>query len=70
MEIKNVIYIGGMLGNLTMTIAEATIALERIQKLFADDKIVIEEKHAEDLVTALTKLLALINKCEREDIDR
>ena len=57
MENKNVIHIGGMLGNLTMNIAEVAIALERIQKLFADDKIVIEEKHAEDFVTALTRLL-------------
>lgn len=67
MENKNVIYIGGMLGNLTMNIEEATIALERTQKLFAHDKIVIEEKHAEDFVTALTRLFALINKCERGD---
>lgn len=67
MKDDNIIYLGGMLGNLTMKIAKTTLTIERIQKLFVEDKIVIEEKYAEDFATVVTKILETINKCERGD---
>lgn len=65
MNDDNIIYIGGILGNLTMKIAKTTLIIERIQQLFTDDRIVIEEKYGEDFVLAVGKLFAAINKCER-----
>ena len=67
MKDDNIILIGGMLGNLAKNIDKTTHSIEMIQKLFADDRIVIEENYAEDFVTALTKLFAAMNKCERGD---
>jgi hypothetical protein len=64
------VHIGQMLGNLTTNIVKTSTEIEQIQKLFRDCKIVLEENYAEAFVTALTKLFALINKCEREDIDQ
>lgn len=65
MEDDNIILIGGMLGNLANSIAETTHSIEMIQKLFANDRIVIEENYAENLVAAFEKLFVAINKCER-----
>lgn len=59
------VHIGQMLGNLTMNIVKTSTEIEQIQKLFSDCKIVLEENYAEDFVTALTKLFALINMCEK-----
>lgn len=61
----NIFLIGGMLGNLTRDIVKTTRTIESIQKLFADDRIVIEENYAEDFVSAVEKLFSAINKCER-----
>lgn len=61
----NIILIGGMLGNLTMDIVKTTREIERTQKLFSNDRIVIEENYADDFVNAVAKLFVAINKCER-----
>ena len=63
------VHIGQMLSNLTMTIVKTSTDIEQLQKLFSDSKFILEENYAEDFVTAVTKLFALINKCEREDVD-
>lgn len=61
----NIFLIGGILGNLTKDIVKTTHTIMSIQKLFADDRIVIEENYAEDLASNVEKLFLAINKCER-----
>ena len=56
------VHIGQMLSNLTMAIVKISTDIEQMQKLFSDSKFILEESYAEDFVTALTRLFALINK--------
>lgn len=67
---KNTVYIGQMLDNLTSNIAMTAAKINSIQKNFNGRKIVLEEKYAEDFVTALTKLFAQLNNLEKENMDR
>ena len=67
---KNTVYIGQMLNNLTSNIDMTAAKINSIRKNFSKCKIVLEEKCAEDFVTALTKLFAQINTLEKENINR
>lgn len=66
MDNKRVVYIGKLIGNLTRNITKTTHQIELMQKLFADDKITLEEKYGDDFVLAIGKLFVAINKCEKE----
>ena len=69
MKVKNIVHVGQLINNLTMTIVKTTSAIKRTQKLFSECKIVLDEKSATDFRSALTKLFAQINSLEKEDID-
>lgn len=67
MKDKNIVHVGQLINNLTMTIEKTTSDIVRTQKLFSECKIVLEEKSATDFISALTKLFAQINRLERQE---
>ena len=69
MKEKNTVHVGSMIGNLTIEIVNTTKDIKRIQKLFDECDILLEEKYASDLATALDKLFEEINKMKIVDED-
>lgn len=56
------VYVDTIIGDLTMSILRTTSDIEQLQKMFTT--VALNERYAEDFVSAITKLFAKINEFE------